>query len=59
MVAAALAGAPGMPAPGSAPHQKLAGLLQAGVCPVDALRTATGTVNRQSLVALVRSLGGC
>jgi hypothetical protein len=34
-------------------------LLTDGACPTDALRGTFGTINRQTLVALVRVLGTC
>jgi hypothetical protein len=39
--------------------QRLTQLLLEGACPTDALREVFGTINRQTLVALVRVLGAC
>jgi hypothetical protein len=59
IVAAALRSAPGLPPQDSAEMLRLTDLLTDGACPTDALRDAFGTINRQTLVALVRALGTC
>jgi hypothetical protein len=38
---------------------RLTELLTDGACPTAALRDTFGTINRQTLVALVRALGTC
>jgi hypothetical protein len=58
-VAAALQLAPGVPPPDSAEMLRLTELLTDGACPTAALRDTFGTINRQTLVALVRALGTC
>jgi hypothetical protein len=58
-IAAALQVAPGLPPADSAEMLRLTELLTDGACPTDALRDAFGTINRQTLVALVRALGTC
>lgn len=59
LVSNALATAPGIPAPQSAAYRNLHAQLVDGACVLDALTASLGTVNRQTLVALIRSLGGC
>ncbi|HVL19539.1 MAG TPA: hypothetical protein VM422_00905, partial [Amaricoccus sp.] len=58
-VSAALSTAPGLSAASPAQIERLGVLLAAGGCAQDALRDVFGTINRQTLVFLVRDLGGC
>ena len=59
LVDAALRSAPGLPLEATERTRELRLLLEAGACPVDALRETFGQINRQTLVALVRVLGSC
>jgi hypothetical protein len=58
-VALALRRAPGLSTASAAEIDALGSLLQGGVCVTDALREVFGTINRQTLVSLLRELGGC
>lgn len=59
LVASALQRAPGLAGAGADEMSRLNSLLVDGVCPTDALADVFGQINRQTLVALFRTLGGC
>ncbi|MGB3245931.1 MAG: hypothetical protein WBB25_15470, partial [Sulfitobacter sp.] len=59
VVDAALRNAPGLPSSQTPEVEKLQNLLVNGACATDALQQSFGTINRQTLVSLVRTLGGC
>ena len=58
-VASAIRAAPGLAGATSRQLTQLETLLGDGMCSTDALRTVFGSINRQTLVSLVRDLGGC
>jgi predicted nucleic acid-binding Zn-ribbon protein len=58
-IRALLRTAPGLADAGASEIALLTAELEAGVCPVDALKKVFGVVNRQTLVALVRGMGTC
>lgn len=58
-VIAAMEAAPGLTGSSAEERAELTELLSDGTCVIDALRQVFGTVNRQSLVWLMRELDGC
>ncbi|MEP5091333.1 MAG: hypothetical protein ABJR23_18050, partial [Paracoccaceae bacterium] len=58
-IRAILATTPGLTNAAPADLASLTAELERGACPVDALNTVFGSVNRQTLVALVRGMGTC
>ena len=58
-VSAALRVAPGLRTASPEQIDRLGVLLTDGVCATDALQDVFGTINRQTLVFLIRDLGGC
>lgn len=59
LVASAIRLAPGLPPPDSAETARLQQALINGRCTTDVLEDIFGTINRQTLLSLVRSLGPC
>jgi hypothetical protein len=59
VVAAALRDAPGLPPADSTDTARLRQALVEGKCATDLLEEIFGTINRQTLLSLVRSLGPC
>jgi hypothetical protein len=58
-VSSAVRAAPGLREASAAQIGRLEELLGQGTCATDALRTVFGSINRQTLVSLIRDLGGC
>jgi hypothetical protein len=58
-VTAALARAPGLTEASPEQMENLTYQLSEGVCATEALNDVFGTINRQTLVHLIRDLGGC
>lgn len=58
-VLAALDVAPGLPDRDSPQRERLRDMLVEGACATDALRASMGTINRQALLSLIETLGGC
>lgn len=58
-IARAIAAAPGLEQVSPQQRDELQRLLSSGVCTYDALETVFVTINRQTLVSLIRDLGRC
>jgi hypothetical protein len=56
---AALSDAPGLSAASPEQMDRLGVLLTEGTCATDALQEVFEAINRQTLVFLIRNLGGC